>query len=162
MYEIQASIAIDAPAERVFAAVSNHEGFLRGPNMSCRLVKEGRESRNGLGAVREVTWDGSVFTEEVIAFEPPRHYTYVVRKLVNSRGKPVPMVHERGWLEITSLGEATRVDWRSRFAITLPVVGWFLERFVGPRAARGFREILQQAKADLEQPLPAGVKVPEV
>jgi hypothetical protein len=150
MYEIHVAMTIHAPLERVFAVVSDHEHFLGGPGVTCRLAREGREQRNGIGAVREVEFGGNVFTEEITAFDAPRGFEYVVRKLLNERGRPVPMLHERGWLEFTSEGAATRVVWRSRFKITIPIVGWILERVVGPRAANGFRQLLDRAKAELE------------
>lgn len=150
MYEIHASIIIHAPPQEVFDALSDHEQFLRGPGMQCRLVKRGDESPNGLGAVREVTTDGRVFTEEVLAFDPPRRYDYVVCRLVDAQGRAVPLKHERGWIELTPTSTGTQVDWRSRFSVTMPLVGWFVERLVGPRAGRGFRELLEQTKAELE------------
>lgn len=149
MYEIHVAIAIEAPAERVFAALVDYERFFRGPQMSCRLVRQGREHPGGLGAVRQVTTGGMIFTEEITAFDPPRHFEYVVRSLVDARGKAVRMRHERGWLDVAPGGPATRVDWHSRFAVTLPIVGWFVERAVGPRAGTGFGQLLDQAKTDL-------------
>lgn len=150
MYEIHVSTTVAADLQRVFNTVADHEQFLRDEGLSCRLVAEGREERNGVGAVREVTADGLVFTEEITAFDPPRHYEYVIRKLVNGQGKPVRLRHERGWIDFSPQGEATRVDWHTRFEIPIPIVGWFLERISGPRAARGFRQTLERTKAELE------------
>src|SRR5689334_11513186 len=61
MYHIHVTLTIQAEPEKVFAFVSDHERFLRGPGVRCRLVTPGRENRNGVGAVREVTATGSVF-----------------------------------------------------------------------------------------------------
>lgn len=150
MYEIHASVTIDAPPQQVFESVTDHEAFLSGPNTTCRLTKEGTEQRTGAGAVREVTADGSVFTEEITAFDPPRHMEYVVRSLVDTQGRPVRMQHLRGWLDFTLEGDGTRVDWYSRFKITIPVVGWFVERVVGPRATVSFQRLLERTKTELE------------
>jgi uncharacterized protein YndB with AHSA1/START domain len=150
VYEIHVTIAIDAPRQQVFECLADHEHFFRGPGMTCRVLKEGHDHRNGFGAVREVTTEGAVFTEEITAFDPPRHFEYVVRQLINRRGKPARFRHERGWLDVACDGESTRVDWHSRFEVTMPVVGWFAERLVGPRAAAGFRRLLERAKAELE------------
>ena len=150
MYEIHASITIDAPPQQVFDVLADHEHFFRGPEMRCRLLTEGSNHRNGLGALREVAAEGAVFTEEITAFDPPRHFEYVVRRLIDKRGKPARMRHERGWLDVSSEGPTTRVDWYSRFEVTIPIVGWFAERMVGPRAAAMFMRLLERAKADLE------------
>ena len=150
MYEIHTAITIDAPKQQVFERLTDYEQFFRGPKMTCRLLAEGVGCKGGLGALREVTADGAVFTEEITAFEPPRHFEYVVRSLIDRRGKPLGFLHDRGWLELSADGESTRVDWYSRFRVTMPIVGWFIERIIGPRAARGFHKLLEQAKADLE------------
>ncbi len=150
MYQIHVGITIDAPPRQVFDVLADHERFLRGPALACRLLTEGRAHRNGLGAVREVTAEGTVFTEEITAFDPPRHFEYIVRRLIDPRGKLARFRHERGWLDVVPSGEKTRVDWYSRFAVTMPIVGWFAERMVGPRAAAEFRKLLDRTKADLE------------
>jgi hypothetical protein len=92
--------------------------------------------------MREVTTQGAIFMEEITAFDPPGHFEYVVRHLIDPRGKPARLRHERGWLDVFSECETTRVDWYSRFEVTMPIVGWFAERLVGPRAAAGFRRLL--------------------
>jgi len=159
MYEIHAKAVIAAPLQRVFDAVCDHEHFFQGPSMTCRLVTPGREHRNGLGAVREVAAEGSVFTEEVTAFDPPRRIEYVIRKVVDARGKPVGIKHDGGWIDFSPVGDATQVVWRSRFKLSPPVLGWILERWIGPRAARGFAGLLQQAKAKLETKAGQSVRV---
>jgi uncharacterized protein YndB with AHSA1/START domain len=150
MYEIHVTITLDAPPARVFDLLADHERFFREPLASCRLLAAGRDHRNGLGAIRQVTAEGRVFTEEITAFDPPRHFEYVVRHVIDGNGKPLRIRHQRGWLDLSADGASTRVDWHSRFGVTIPLVGWFAERLVGPRAAAGFRRLLERAKADLE------------
>jgi hypothetical protein len=150
MYEIHVTITMDAPPREVFARLADYETFFRGPGMTCRMLAAGHDEGRGRGAIREVATEGNVFTEEITAFDPPRHLEYVVRKLVGPRGKSIPMVHDKGWLDVVSDGGRTRVDWYSRFRITIPIVGWFVERRIGPRAAASFRRLLEQAKANLE------------
>lgn len=155
MYHIHATITIEAPPEKVFALLSDHERFLRGPEVQCRLVTEGQRDRNGVGAVREVKAAGSTFTEEVVEFEPPRRYVYVVRKLLGPIGRPTPFTHERGWIELTQEGGKTRVDWQSRFGMPIPIVGWMVERVAGSQIKKAFMTFLSAAKAELER----GVRV---
>jgi carbon monoxide dehydrogenase subunit G len=150
MYQIHVGITIDAPPQQVFDALTDHERFIRGPAVTCRLLAEGRDHRNGLGAVREATSEGMVFTEEITAFDPPRHFEYIVRRVIDPSGRLARFRHERGWLDVMSNGETTRVDWYSRFKVTMPIVGWFAERMIGPRAAAAFQQLLDQAKTELE------------
>jgi carbon monoxide dehydrogenase subunit G len=151
MYHVRVSTKINAPQERVFALLSDHERFLRGPGFECRLVTLGREDRNGVGAVREVKATGSVFTEEVTEFNPPRGYTYVVRTLIGPMGRPTPFTHERGWIELSREGDQTRVDWQSRFGMPIPLVGGLVARIVGPRIRSAFVQLLASAKTELER-----------
>jgi carbon monoxide dehydrogenase subunit G len=149
MHSVHAAVSIDAKPEDVFAFVSDHERFLRGPGFTCRLVKQGRDERNGVGAVREVTAPGSVFTEEVIEFNPPRQFAYVVRKIVGPMA-PLAPVHERGWIELSAEGRRTRVDWFSKFGDSAPIAGWVLERLAGAAIRSVFSRLLVAAKGELE------------
>jgi hypothetical protein len=151
VYEIHVSVAIGAPLQRVFVAIANHEQFLRAPQISCRLLVEGRPDRNGAGALREVRSQGSVIVEEITAFQPPSRFEYLIREIVNARQKPVPLRHELGRVDFARDGDFTRVDWRSRFDVTVPILGWFFERFVGRRLSGGFRQLLEQAKTEGER-----------
>ena len=151
MYHVHVSVTIDAQQDKVFALLSDHERFLHGREFKCRLVTAGREDRNGIGAVREVTATGSVFTEEVTEFDPPRHYAYIVRTLIGPVGRPTPFTHERAWMDISPEGTKTRVDWQSRFGMPIPLIGWALERIVGPRIRHAFVTLLASAKLELER-----------
>ena len=149
MFSIQATVVINRTRDEVFAFISDHERFLRGPGLTCRLSKEGHGHRNGVGAVRVVRAPGSVFTEEVIEFEPPRFYAYVVRKVVGPLA-PFAPAHDRGWIELAPMGTRTRVDWHSRFRARVPVGGRVLERLTGAGMEGIFRRLLESAKAQLE------------
>jgi uncharacterized protein YndB with AHSA1/START domain len=149
MHAIHVTVTIDAKPEDVFAVVSDHERFLSGPGMTCRLAKVGGSHRNGVGAVREVTAPGSVFTEEVVEFTPPRHFAYVVRTFAGPMGALAP-VHDRGWIELSTEGERTRVDWHTRFESSIPVAGWAIERVTGAGLRGVFKRLLGAAKRRLE------------
>ena len=150
MYEIHASILIDASPQRVFDCLTDYEQFFRGPGMTCRLIHDGQPLRNGLGAVRQVDSDGTVFTEEITAFDPPRHFEYVIVDLARPNGRLLRFEHELGWIDVVDTGNQTRVEWKSRFSIQWTLVGRLLERVIGAKAATAFRRLLEQAKAELE------------
>ncbi len=151
MYEIRVRIGIQAPPGRVFDAISDHERFFRGHGVTrCQVTRPGKDDRNGLGAVREIDVAGNHFVEEVVRFERPRRFDYIVRSVTRGRRR-LPMQHELGWLELSEQGGSTYVEWRSRFRITIPIVGSVLERVMGPRMASAFDRLLQQARDDLER-----------
>lgn len=151
MYEIHVRIDIQAPMGRVFDAISDHERFFRGHGVThCQVTRPGKDDRNGLGAVREIDAGGHHFVEEVVRFERPRRFDYIVRSVTRGRRR-LPMQHELGWLELSEQGGRTTLDWRSRFRITIPILGRVLERVMGPRMASAFDRLLQQARDDLER-----------
>lgn len=150
MYEVHASIHIDCSLERTFAAVSDHERFLSMGPITCVLLQEGESDRNGLGAIRKIDAGRAVFTEAITVFDSPRRFEYLISEVLGKNGKPLLIKHERGWVEFTAEAGGTRVDWRSRFRMTLPLVGWVAERFAGPGTRKSFDSFLVQAKARLE------------
>jgi uncharacterized protein YndB with AHSA1/START domain len=150
VYEIHVHSILRAPIDRVFDAVSDHEGFFRHPGIErCVVTRPGDEEKNGLGAVRELDGGGYHFIEEIVRFERPSRFDYRIRSL--TRGKrAMPIEHELGWLELSETAEGTRVDWRSRFRFRIPLIGRLLERAQGPQFAKVFSELLEQAKGELE------------
>lgn len=145
MPEIHASQRFDAPPDAVFAALSDHAAFLSGPDMRCRLLRDGDAVRDGVGAVREVRTGGLVFVEDLVAFAPPRHFAYVIRSVTTAGGRALPIRHERGWVDFVPTEGGTRVDWRSRFAVEVPLLGPLLAPLVAARIRHGFDALLARA-----------------
>lgn len=139
---IHARQRFDAPPAAVFAALSDHVAFLSGGGVRCRLLRDGDAGRDGIGAVREVRIGGLVLVEDIVAFESPRHYAYLIRTLSTTRGRSLPIHHERGWLEFAADGGGTVVDWRSRFEIAVPLLGRVFAPLVALRIRRGFDAVL--------------------
>jgi hypothetical protein len=138
-----------APASDVFAAVSDHERFLRNHGITrCVVTRPGGGEKNGLGAIREVAAGPLRFTEEIVSFDPPHRYDYKIRS-VELFGRPFPMEHELGWVEVIDAGDHVEVDWRSRFTLRLPLIGTLLGRGVGQSLEKTFRLLLDQAQQDL-------------
>lgn len=149
MYEVHVHIEIAASIERVFEAMSDHEVFISGPGARCVVTRVGSSEKNGLGAIREVDARGLHFVEEVVRFERPRRYDYLVRSIA-LKSLRMPFAHELGWLEFSELAGKTRVDWRTRFRITIPVLGFVLERVIGPMLAAEFQKGMATTKGALE------------
>ncbi len=154
MYEIDINYTIAANTERVFDTINDHEHFFHGSGFEyCRLIREGAEDRNGVGVVREICVNGMVFTEEITRFERPTRLEYLVVKLERKSGSKIPLEHERGWIEFVASGSEaapkTNIRWRSRFKISVPIIGWLLEKIIGIGAANGFRRLLAQARGEI-------------
>ncbi len=73
------SKTVNAPIDRVWAIIADHEGMAKwAPGLSAAILKDGADTRNGVGAVRELKGPLSVPTivEEIVGFEPQRRLAY--------------------------------------------------------------------------------------
>jgi uncharacterized protein YndB with AHSA1/START domain len=149
MPEVHVRVQIDAPVERVFDAVSDHESFLHSEGgVSATVLREGERERNGLGCLREVRVGRRIrYVEEITTWERPSSFEYIIRET------SLPLRHAGSRLTFTSEGWGTEVEWTSRFEITVPIIGGLL----GIRARRiyaaSFRDLLLAAKARLQRGL---------
>jgi hypothetical protein len=150
MHEIEVRGEIRAPIAAVFEALSDHEHFFRNYGVKKSVVTtRGKTEKNGLGAIREIDALSFHFVEEVVRFERPHRFDYLIRS-VTLFGRKLPMEHELGWLELEENNGVTTVVWRSRFEIAVPVVGKYLAKAMVPRAQRSFGALMKQAKRELE------------
>lgn len=146
MFEIHANDNFESPIEDVFGRLSDHERFLCGHGIDrCVVTKPGAADRNGLGAVREIFSGPLHFVEEIVRFEPPRRFDYVIRR-VTLAGRALPLEHELGWVELQHAAGWVRVDWFSRFRVALPLIGGVVAANAGRRLGRTFAELLAQTK----------------
>lgn len=138
MATVDERIRFRAPIERVFEAISDHEGMAAWPGVSkCTLIREGRP-RNGLGAVRRIRAGGFTLEEKVVHFESPRRIDYTI-----TRGLPIDhlgsvtleehngMVHLRWHVEMTS-----------KVPLLAPAVAW--------RLRGGLRKVLRHLQRSIE------------
>jgi uncharacterized protein YndB with AHSA1/START domain len=143
MQPIQAKVFFNAPIERVFEAVSDHERFFTGGRIeSCRVIQPGREEKNGLGALREVIAASVRYVEEITVFERPNRLAYQIRECNR------PIRHEGSQLDFVARGEGTEVTWTARFAVPGllgPLVTWLWRKAL----TREFQRLLVQAKGKL-------------
>ena len=97
-----------APPERVFALLTDHEGFGRALGENIRVERPGVPAPNGLGAVRIIRARGLTIREEVVRWEPPAAMDY---RVVSG----APLHHHLGAIRLTPDGQGTRVDYRIHF-----------------------------------------------
>ncbi len=136
---------IHAPADRVWAALTDHAGLARRRGVrSARLLRRGTEDPNGVGARREVYLGRLRFVEDIVEFEPPHVMEYRVVEC------SVPLEHELGRIELIPRGQGTEVHWVTRFRVGLPLVGNTLTKLVRPLVCDGFHGMLLELKTELE------------
>ncbi len=151
MHEIRATTRVAAPPDRVWGFVADHERFLSGgPDLSCTLLAEGTEDRNGVGAVRLVRSSPLEFREEITSFTPDFRYEYVIRSLDGPMGVRMPLTHRLGWVELTEDGDHTEVTWGSRFRVDLFFVAGMVERQLGQELQTAFGQLLERARRVVE------------
>ncbi len=136
---------IHASADRVWDAITDHEGLARRRGVSsARLVRRGKDHPNGVGARREVVLGRLRFLEDIVAFEPPRLMEYRVIEC------SIPLQHELGRIELIARGAGTEVHWTTRFRVALFLIGGPLTKLVRPLVCDGFHALLLELKSELE------------
>ena len=138
---------VDAPIDRVWAVLIDHEGYARFPHVqSARLLRRGQDLPGGVGAEREVRVGGITFVERIVACEPPHLLEY---KIVESR--PLKLNHELGRMQLSARDGRTVLDWVTTFEVAVPIVGGLLTYVTRFLMQRTFLDILNWLKKDLER-----------
>jgi Polyketide cyclase / dehydrase and lipid transport len=145
MQTIDVSTHIHAPIEKVWEFWTNHEGYtvLKGVS-KAELLEEGRDEKNGVGAVRVERVLLVTFIEDIVTFDAPNRLEYRVKK------STIPIRHEIGTLDFTRCGTATDVHWVTRYEVTIPLVGGLLAPILTFVFGTVFQNLLTQSKAILE------------
>jgi uncharacterized protein YndB with AHSA1/START domain len=91
---------------------------------------EGTPAPDGVGSIRRLGVGRFGSREEVVAFEPPRHFAYVLMS-------GLPVQEYRADVELSPDGDGTLIAWRGRFVPTWPAAGPPLELFLR-RTLTGF------------------------
>lgn len=147
METVRVVVHIDAPVERVFTAVSDHERFLTGDDTTVTILRPGDFDRNGLGCVREVRVGRRArYVEEITAWQPPSFFEYTIRET------SLPLRHHGSHITLEAWGEGTDVAWTAQFEVTVPVVGGLLASRVSRRLTTAFTSRLLATKTVLESP----------
>jgi hypothetical protein len=148
MPELRLEMVLGAPIAGLFDAMADHARYDRfRPITTSELLREGEADRNGLGAVRRLTARGGLrFDEEIIAYERPRRFDYLIID-VN-----MPLHHDGGSIRFEPSGDGTKVVWTSSFRITTPVIGALLGPVAEAALKRSFRQMLEDAAALATEP----------
>ncbi|HKP91500.1 MAG TPA: SRPBCC family protein [Thermoleophilaceae bacterium] len=145
-HQVRVATEIDAPAADVWARVSEHEDTPSWVEAAKRVTLEraGEADRNGLGAIRVVEFKPRLWStihEEIVGFDPPRAFEYVLFK-----GMPGLRDH-LGRVAVDDLGQdRSRLRWEVDFEFrTVHPFRPFVPSFV-----RDFEGVLREALASLK------------
>ncbi|HAM03372.1 MAG TPA: SRPBCC family protein [Acidimicrobiaceae bacterium] len=106
-----------APPEVVWPLVAEVEHWKEWSFLTHTFLRQpGAPDPNGVGAVRRLAVGPFGSTEEVVAFEPPRHLGYVAR-----RGMPAR--HYRADVVLDPEGSGTRITWSGTMDPLVPGSG---------------------------------------
>ena len=141
MPRVHVTRVIPAPPEPIFDLLADHANYDRfRPIGGSELLRAGEPPPNGVGALRRIKVRPLTFEEEITAYERPSRLDYLIVKL------NAPLDHEGGSITLTPDGDATRVDWRSSFRVSTPIIGGVQELVWRPILARGFRRVLEDVE----------------
>ncbi|MGM8884473.1 SRPBCC family protein [Psychrobacter sp. 1U2] len=140
MFKIKVERIVKKPINEVFEAISDHASYGSFKAVgTAKLVTEGDEERNGVGALRTIQTGPVKFWERITAFERPTHMQYKIEK-----AKPVKMKHDKGVIDLKDLGDGTtQVTWVSEGRIAVPIIGRVLDRKMQKQGTVGFNSILK-------------------
>jgi uncharacterized protein YndB with AHSA1/START domain len=137
---------VAAPPEVVFDVFTDHRRYAAiTPMRRSELEREGDPAPNGVGAIRALHSVGPPLREEVIAYEPPRRFSYRILS-------GVPVRDHVGTVELTPEGEGTRVVYAIRATPTLPLVG----PVVLAVTRQAVKRLLDGVAAEAERRAPTG------
>ena len=144
MFKIKVERIVKKPINEVFDALSDHASYGTFKAVgTAKLVTQGDEERNGVGALRSIQAGPVKFWERITAFERPTHMQYKIEK-----ARPIKMQHNKGVIDLKDLGDGiTHVTWLSEGRIVvplpLPLIGRLLDRQMQKQGTVGFSSILK-------------------
>jgi len=146
--EISLEAHIDAPRERVWRMLVDHERMPEWfPAREVVRQQPGEPDPNGVGAHRVVRMSGLTIEEVVTAFKPGEHLEYSVIE-------GAPFVDHMADVILMDEGDGTRVRWSTRLRPLLPGTGWLVKSNVArmlQRAVSGLKRIVEMETGQPEE-----------
>ena len=144
MFKIKVERIVKRPIDEVFEALSDHASYgLFKAVGTAKLLTKGDEERNGTGALRTVQTGAFKVWERITAFERPTHMQYKIEK-----ARPIKMQHDKGIIDLKDLGDgSTQVTWVSEGRITVPFIGWVLDRKMQKQGTKVFNSMLKSLES---------------
>lgn len=124
-FTVAAERMVEAPIDTVWSMVADARGYSSWARLGVsELEREGDETPDGVGAIRNFGSAGVVSREEVVAFDPPTHLGYVLLA-----GLPIRNYRADVRLTATS-ARRCRVTWSGEFDAA-PAIGFVMRPFLG-------------------------------
>jgi uncharacterized protein YndB with AHSA1/START domain len=115
----------EAPPARVFEVLADAPRWKDWARFSrSEYEREGDPPPHGVGAVRRFGSRVAASREEVVAYEPPHHFAYVLLS-------GLPVRNYRADVNLTPDGAGTRITWTSTFEPKIPGTGRIMSAFLG-------------------------------
>ena len=93
--------------------------------LKAEREREGTPAPDGIGSIRRLGTGPAISREEVVAFEPPKHFAYVLLS-------GLPVERYRADVELAPDRDGTLITWNARFVPRWRTAGgpleWFLRR----------------------------------
>ncbi|MDB5986246.1 MAG: hypothetical protein JWR16_1299 [Nevskia sp.] len=129
---------IQAPIEQVFDLIADHARYDQFPGVrKSTLIRNGKPSKNGVGAIREIDAGKAWFREEITAYQRPTRMDYQI-----VRSFP-PLQHRGASVQLKKVGNATEVTWTSTVRLKVPLIGDLLTPLLASQLAKSFKRVLQ-------------------
>ena len=123
-YVVEVTRPTSATPERVWRWLADASSWSEWTKLtSTELEREGVPAPDGVGAIRRFGRTGGSSREEVVAFEPPLHFAYILH-----RG--LPIVNYRSDVTLTPEAGGTRIVWHSEFDSKYPGTGAAMRAFI--------------------------------
>jgi uncharacterized membrane protein len=113
---VEQSVTTAASADRMWEVLTTHEGMGAWftPVRKVWLEPVGHPDRNGLGAIRHIKTIGPPVVEEIVEWDPPHRYVYLLL-----RGAPIR--DHRGEVNVEATPAGTRATWKIQFNPVIPL-----------------------------------------
>lgn len=148
MIKVSTVITISAPIEKVWTAMTHHEGMVDWPDFhQVEILKKGSPHPDGLGCVRRVKAKGLEVTEEITKYDAHHEMHYQVSKINH------PINHHGGVIKLAETENGTTVTWTSAFTMKSknPIIKYIGGKILVSRGNKGFQKALDWVKRDLEK-----------
>ncbi len=139
MFRIHVERVLGMDIDTVFEAIADHARYDRFPGVSkSLLVEEGKDEKNGTGALRVIGAGKLELTERITRFERPNRMDYRIEK-----SSPFRVQHTKGEIVLKLEGEQTRVIWISEGSVKVPLLGRMMDRMAERSFSKAFISLLK-------------------
>ena len=139
MFRIHVERVLGMDIDTVFEAIADHARYDRFPGVSkSLLLEEGKDEKNGTGALRVIGAGKLELTERITRFERPNRMDYRIEK-----SSPFRVQHTKGEIVLKPEDEQTRVIWISEGSVKVPLLGRMMDRMAERSFSKAFSSLLK-------------------